>query len=83
MTFIVTDDADFKGVDLMEVVVGGFMKSIKSIFHGRQWLMEMPDTSQISPKRKMFAEVVGVLSAASPLMSMRFRSRAGVRYGDQ
>ena len=33
------------------------MKSIKSIFHGRQWLMEMPDTSQISPKRKMFAEV--------------------------
>ena len=35
------------------------MKSIKSRFRGRQWLMGMPDTSQISPKRKMFAEVWG------------------------
>lgn len=59
------------------------MKSINSIFHGRQWLMEMPDTSQISPKRKMLAEVMGFLSAVSLLASMRLRSRAGVGNGDQ
>ena len=58
------------------------MKSIKSIFHGRQWLMEMPDTSQTSPKRKMFAEVWRWMPV-SPLASMRFRSRAGVGNGDQ
>ena len=57
------------------------MKSIKSIFHGRQWLMEMPDTIRISPKRKMFAEVWRRMPV-SPLMSRGFRSRAGVGNGD-